>query len=89
MAAHEVLVRFAPKDDDEAERIFKAVEALEFEIIDALETTVMGGTESGPTLLCSFCGRSQEEVRKLVAGPGVYICDWCVERCVQIIEGDD
>ena len=37
MAAHEVMIRFAPKDDDEAQRIFKAVEALGFEITDALE----------------------------------------------------
>jgi hypothetical protein len=89
MAAHEVMIRFAPKDDDEAQRIFKAVEALGFEITDALEMKVLGGEESGPTLLCSFCGRSQGEVRKLVAGPGIYICDWCVERSAQIIEGDD
>lgn len=34
---------------------------------------------------CSFCGKSHREVRKLVAGPGVYICDECVDLCVQII----
>lgn len=34
---------------------------------------------------CSFCGKSKGEVRKLVAGPGVYICDQCVDLCVEII----
>jgi ATP-dependent Clp protease ATP-binding subunit ClpX len=37
------------------------------------------------SLLCSFCGKTQEEVRKLVAGPGVYICDECVELCNDIL----
>ncbi|HEV3157352.1 MAG TPA: ATP-dependent Clp protease ATP-binding subunit ClpX [Candidatus Baltobacteraceae bacterium] len=35
---------------------------------------------------CSFCGKSQEQVRKLIAGPGVYICDECIELCNEIIE---
>jgi ATP-dependent Clp protease ATP-binding subunit ClpX len=37
------------------------------------------------TLICSFCNRSQEEVRKLIAGPSVYICDECIELCNEII----
>jgi len=43
-------------------------------------------------LKCSFCGKTQDQVRKLVAGPGVYICDECIELCNEIIEeefGDD
>ncbi|MCB0310282.1 MAG: AAA family ATPase, partial [Bdellovibrionales bacterium] len=36
-------------------------------------------------LICSFCGKNQDEVRKLVAGPGVYICDECVELCNDIL----
>jgi ATP-dependent Clp protease ATP-binding subunit ClpX len=36
-------------------------------------------------LKCSFCGKSEKEVTKLVAGPGVYICDACVELCNQVI----
>ena len=36
---------------------------------------------------CSFCGRTQEQVEKLIAGPGVYICDECIELCLGIIEG--
>jgi len=38
------------------------------------------------TLKCSFCGKNQEQVRKLIAGPGVYICDECIELCNEIIE---
>ncbi len=37
-------------------------------------------------LKCSFCGKSQDQVRKLVAGPGVYICDECIELCMEIVE---
>jgi ATP-dependent Clp protease ATP-binding subunit ClpX len=37
-------------------------------------------------LKCSFCGKSQEQVKRLVAGPGVYICDECIELCSEIIE---
>lgn len=43
------------------------------------------GDEKGQ-LKCSFCGKSQEQVQKLVAGPGVYICDECIELCNEIIE---
>ena len=43
------------------------------------------GDEKGQ-LKCSFCGKSQEQVKKLVAGPGVYICDECIELCNEIIE---
>ncbi len=37
---------------------------------------------------CSFCGKSQDQVRKLVAGPGVFICDHCVELCNDVIAED-
>lgn len=43
-------------------------------------------TESKNTLYCSFCGKSQHEVRKLIAGPTVFICDECVELCMDIIK---
>ena len=43
------------------------------------------GSESKSTLYCSFCGKSQHEVRKLIAGPTVFICDECVELCMDII----
>jgi ATP-dependent Clp protease ATP-binding subunit ClpX len=42
--------------------------------------------ESADLLKCSFCGKSQNQVRKLIAGPGVYICDECIELCNEIIE---
>src|SRR6266508_1095064 len=41
--------------------------------------------EGGGTLKCSFCGKSQNDVRKLIAGPTVYICDECIELCNDII----
>ncbi|AFQ46047.1 ATP-dependent Clp protease ATP-binding subunit ClpX [Desulfosporosinus meridiei] len=43
-------------------------------------------TEDKNQLKCSFCGKTQEQVKKLVAGPGVYICDECIELCNEIIE---
>jgi ATP-dependent Clp protease ATP-binding subunit ClpX len=42
--------------------------------------------DSGEILKCSFCGKSQKQVKKLIAGPGVYICDECVDLCNEIIE---
>lgn len=36
-------------------------------------------------LKCSFCGKNQDQVRRLIAGPGVYICDECIELCSEII----
>jgi len=47
----------------------------------------MPGTTEGPEHLnCSFCGKPQRQVRKLIAGPGVYICDECVELCNEIVD---
>ena len=43
------------------------------------------GDDSGKLLYCSFCGKSQHEVKKLIAGPSVYVCDECVELCQDII----
>lgn len=47
--------------------------------------TKLSGTDTKSTLYCSFCGKSQHEVRKLIAGPTVFICDECVELCNDII----
>ena len=44
-----------------------------------------GKGDDGKLLYCSFCGKSQHEVRKLIAGPSVFICDECVELCNDII----
>ncbi|MBL8711543.1 MAG: ATP-dependent Clp protease ATP-binding subunit ClpX [Alphaproteobacteria bacterium] len=46
-------------------------------------------TDSKNTLYCSFCGKSQHEVRKLIAGPNVFICNECVELCMDIIQEED
>jgi len=49
----------------------------------------VGSGESKNTLYCSFCGKSQHDVRKLIAGPTVFICDECVELCIDIIREEN
>jgi len=49
----------------------------------------VSGNDSKNTLYCSFCGKSQHEVRKLIAGPTVFICDECVELCMDIIREEN
>ncbi|OIQ77941.1 ATP-dependent Clp protease ATP-binding subunit ClpX [mine drainage metagenome] len=44
--------------------------------------------ESGDLVKCSFCGKSQKQVKKLIAGPGVYICDECIDLCNEIIDDE-
>jgi len=51
--------------------------------------TKASGGDSKNTLYCSFCGKSQHEVRKLIAGPTVFICDECVELCMDIIREEN
>ena len=46
-------------------------------------------TEPGTTLRCSFCSKPAPDVRKLIAGPGVYICDECVQLCNEILAGEE
>ena len=48
----------------------------------------MGKFEDKKQLRCSFCGKNQEQVKRLIAGPGVYICDECIELCSEIIEDE-
>jgi ATP-dependent protease Clp ATPase subunit len=43
-------------------------------------------SESGDLCKCSFCGKGQSQVRKLIAGPGVYICDECIDLCGEILD---
>ncbi|MBS3956790.1 MAG: ATP-dependent Clp protease ATP-binding subunit ClpX [Clostridiales bacterium] len=45
-------------------------------------------SDSAEQLICSFCGKTQRQVRKLIAGPGVYICDECIELCNDIVEDE-
>ena len=46
-------------------------------------------TNNKNILYCSFCGKSQHEVRKLIAGPTVFICDECVELCMDLIKEEN
>jgi ATP-dependent Clp protease ATP-binding subunit ClpX len=45
--------------------------------------------DSSDNLFCSFCGKNQKEVKKLIAGPAVYICDECIQLCSEIIEEEN
>ena len=54
--------------------------------IDRDEVAVARIGDGGDLLKCSFCGKSQKQVKKLIAGPGVYICDECIDLCNEIIE---
>ena len=56
---------------------------------DSPSTGAQDDPASPKTLYCSFCGKSQHEVRKLIKGPTVLICNECVELCTDIIEPDD
>jgi ATP-dependent Clp protease ATP-binding subunit ClpX len=56
--------------------------------VEKVMTKASGG-DSKNTLYCSFCGKSQHEVRKLIAGPTVFICDECVELCMDIIREEN
>jgi ATP-dependent Clp protease ATP-binding subunit ClpX len=46
------------------------------------------GASGEKTLFCSFCGKSQHEVKKLIAGPSVFVCDECIELCNEIIRDE-
>ena len=57
--------------------------------LEGMSKVSNGGGDSKNTLYCSFCGKSQHEVRKLIAGPTVFICDECVELCMDIIREEN
>src|SRR5713226_5817190 len=59
--------------------------ARRFYLCRDFEMSKVSSGDSKNTLYCSFCGKSQHEVRKLIAGPTVFICDECVELCMDII----
>jgi ClpX C4-type zinc finger/Glyoxalase superfamily protein len=67
------------------------VEAARSAALDGRALSPAGTIVPAPnkTLHCSFCGKSQHEVRKLIAGPEVFICDECVELCNEIIETEE
>src|SRR2546426_3177275 len=45
-------------------------------------------TKERPSWRCSFCGKGKDKVRRLVAGPGVFICDQCVQLCSEVLQSD-
>ena len=49
----------------------------------------MSKYDDNSTVKCSFCGKSQDQVKRIVAGPGVFICSDCIELCQEIIENDN
>jgi hypothetical protein len=67
------------------------IEAAEPPTSEKRSLSVGAQTDPAPlqTLYCSFCGKSQHEVRKLIAGPEAFICDECVDLCTGIVEPDD
>jgi hypothetical protein len=56
---------------------------------EAADPPTSDTSKDANTLYCSFCGKSQHEVRKLIAGPTVFICDECVELCVGIVREEN
>ena len=63
--------------------------AVQTEMTDGQSMSKVSGNDTKNTLYCSFCGKSQHEVRKLIAGPTVFICDECVELCMDIIREEN
>src|SRR5689334_2835727 len=63
--------------------------AMSRHFVGVLKMSKFSASDSKTTLYCSFCGKSQNEVRKLIAGPTVFICDECVELCMDIIREEN
>jgi len=73
-------------DGDDGRCAIKASNARAFADWRRARVSKIGDKDSKTRLYCSFCGKSQHEVRKLIAGPTVFICDECVELCKDIIQ---
>ena len=54
-----------------------------------MATTSKGGTGKEKALICSFCGKSQDDVERMIIGPGVNICNECIELCYSLLGNDD
>jgi ATP-dependent Clp protease ATP-binding subunit ClpX len=61
---------------------------MSFTCPEALHSWRTKGSNSEKLLYCSFCGKSQHEVKKLIAGPSVFICDECIDLCNEIIRDE-
>ena len=70
--------------EDRLGRLEAAIAALTTKIVAVTRPLRLAGGRSS-TLYCSFCGKSQHEVEKLVAGPRVFICDECTDLCHEIV----
>jgi ClpX C4-type zinc finger len=93
VASVRLTVRVNATDASDAERIVRllldeAMPSVTFTQVFAEQITgrYVAGAHSEP--VCSFCGKTQRQVKSLIAGPGVYICDECVELAVEIIQED-
>jgi ClpX C4-type zinc finger/Glyoxalase superfamily protein len=65
------------------------IEAAELQASAALSSVESPESAPPEVLFCSFCSKSQHDVKKLIAGPGVYICDECVKLCTEIVDGEE
>ena len=81
--------------DTDRDNFMSAEEALEYGLIDQNRQFQIRGINmsnekrwKSKQVCCSFCGKSQSQVKRMVAGPGVYICDECVALCEEIIAND-
>lgn len=75
----------AMSDDDEAKDRFAQLRSRARELEVAAERLKSGKSDGGP--FCSFCGKEKSEVKELIAGPNVFICDECVALCNDILAG--
>jgi ClpX C4-type zinc finger len=88
-----ITVRVNATDAEEAQSLVRSllehvVPEATFTVIEATPVTGRYATGAAPEIRCSFCGKTQRQVRKLVAGPSVYICDECVAVMSEIVAED-
>jgi ClpX C4-type zinc finger len=93
VASVTMTVRVNAVDASEAESTVRllldqAMPSVTFTQVSAVAGAVRSRASTHSELVCSFCGKTQRQVKKLIAGPGVYICDECVELAVAIIQED-
>ena len=75
--------------EDRPGRLEAAIAALMTKIAAVTRPLRLAGGGRSSTLYCSFCGKSQHEVDKLVAGPSIFICDECTDLCYGIVHRDE
>ena len=75
--------------EDRPDHLEAAIAALMTKIAAVTRQLRLAGGGRSSTLYCSFCGKSQHEVDKLVAGPSIFICDECTDLCYGIVHRDE